>query len=215
MKIRGYEIKPGADLTDADLTGTNLRGAILYGANLTCAILTGVDLTGADLTNAILTDADLTCADLRGANLTRAILTRANLTDAELTDAELTDAELTGAILPFFQIPQYGDLTVFKKLKSGVIAKLRIPNNAKRTASLVGRKCRAEYVEVLELFNCDGDIVDSADSWCSNGLHVITYRVGDVVYPDKYCDDIRVECSHGIHFFLTLEEALDWWDYDT
>lgn len=25
--------------------------------------------------------------------------------------------------------------------------------------------------------------------------------------PDKFDPDVRVECSHGIHFFLTREEA--------
>jgi len=41
----------------------------------------------------------------------------------------------------------------------------------------------------------------------SRGLE---YRVGELVYPDSYDPDIRVECTHGIHFFLTREEAESW-----
>ena len=36
------------------------------------------------------------------------------------------------------------------------------------------------------------------------------YRVGEIVRPDSYDPDIRVECSHGIHFFITRKEAEDY-----
>ena len=75
--IRGYEIKPGADLFSADLTRANLTranltGADLTGANLTRANLFRADLTRADLSSADLSSADLTGADLYGANMSGA-----------------------------------------------------------------------------------------------------------------------------------------------
>ena len=36
------------------------------------------------------------------------------------------------------------------------------------------------------------------------------YRNGELTYPDSYDDDIRVGCSHGIHFFITKAEAEEW-----
>ena len=33
------------------------------------------------------------------------------------------------------------------------------------------------------------------------------YRVGETVKPDRYDDDVRVECTSGIHFFITKPEA--------
>jgi hypothetical protein len=36
------------------------------------------------------------------------------------------------------------------------------------------------------------------------------YTVGAVTRADSYDDDIRVECTHGIHFFITKEEAEQW-----
>ena len=152
------------------------KRANLWGANLGEA-----DLRGANLGEAALGEANLRGADLREANLRGAILREANLDDAQL---------------PSFQIPQEGELIVYKKLSNGVICKLRVPPDAKRTASLVGRKCRAEWVEVLE------------GSGTSLYTRVLTeYKRGAVVRPDSYDDDIRVECTHGIHFFLTREEA--------
>ena len=104
-------------------------------------------------------------------------------------------AILTGAKLPHFQIPQQGTLTVWKKLSCGVVAKLLVPAKARRTASLVGRKCRAEWAKVLE-----GEGVSQHDG-------ATRYAPGEIVRPDRYDDDIRVECAPGIHFFLTREEA--------
>jgi hypothetical protein len=36
------------------------------------------------------------------------------------------------------------------------------------------------------------------------------YVEGATYHPDTYDDDIRVECTHGVHFFLTREEAERW-----
>jgi len=188
--LRGEKGGERANLTGANLTGADLRDADLRDA----------DLRDADLTEANLTEANLRGADLRDAELTEANLTEANLTGANLTEANLRGANLTGANLPPFQIPQEGELVVWKATSDG-IAKLRVPPEAKRTASLVGRKCRAEYAEVLEVIGGDGQ-----------GIHdpTVTYRPGETVRPDKYDNDIRVQCTHGIHFFLTREEAEEW-----
>lgn len=34
-----------------------------------------------------------------------------------------------------------------------------------------------------------------------------TYRLGEVAREPSYDDDIRVECTSGIHFFITKQEA--------
>lgn len=172
MEINGYKIEPKADLRGADLRGADLRGAILYGA----------DLRGADLYKA-----NLYGANLYGANLHKANLHKANLYGANLLGANLPDY---GAAPIGYEV--YG----FKKLVDGSICVLKIPAEAKRTYSLVGRKARAEFAHVVEGSGCQG-----------KNYSGVFYETGTTVYPDKYCDDIRVECSHGIHFFLTREEA--------
>jgi len=179
----------GADLKGADLKGAYLEGAYLRGADLKGAYLEGADLRGADLEGAYLKGAYLRGADLKGADLR----------GADLKGAYLKGADLKGAYLPFFQIPQEGTLTVYKKLQDGVIAKLLVPADAKRTATPLGRKCRAEFVEVLEL--SEGSSAKSTH----DGMTV--YEVGKIVRPDSYNPDPRLECTNGIHFFLTKEEA--------
>ena len=36
------------------------------------------------------------------------------------------------------------------------------------------------------------------------------YCVGEIVKPDSYNDDIREECTNGLHFFITKREAEDY-----
>ena len=45
-----------------------------------------------------------------------------------------------------------------------------------------------------------------------NGSHDenTIYKVGRLTRPDKYDPNQLEECSHGIHFFISKQEALDW-----
>ncbi len=165
----------------------NLRGANLYGANLR-----GANLRGANLTGANLYGANLTGANLRGANLYGANLTGANLRGAQ--NAEYAFA-LTN-ILPD------GDLIGWKKLRGGLICKLRIPADARRS-NATGRKCRAECADVLEIW--DGD--KAVDEGASKYGEYFVYRVGETVKVDNFDEDRWSECSSGIHFFITRIEA--------
>lgn len=63
-----------------------------------------------------------------------------------------------------------------------------------------GRKCRAEYAKVIEIIGADKAISEHDNSFI--------YKVGDIVGPTTpFDEDFTNECSTGIHFFITLEEA--------
>jgi hypothetical protein len=96
-------------------------------------------------------------------------------------------------------------LIVWKKLAFGRLCKLRIPSKAKRTASVVGRKCRTEFAEVLSITDSKGKSCYTGEGHYDGGETL--YIVGETVRPDKYDDNPLVECTHGIHFFLTKQEA--------
>ena len=197
--LRGADLK-GADLEWADLRGADLRGADLRGADLAGAYLAGAYLTGADLRGADLAGADLKGAYLTGADLREADLAGANLTGTNLTGTNLRGAYLEGADLPNFQIcPREGGFYAWKKLNTGVV-KIYIPEDAQRTSSLIGRKCRASHVKVISGPEGESPTHDIK----------LTYKKGEIVYADSYDPDIRVECTHGIHFFMTKEEAEEW-----
>ena len=187
-------ILSGANLRGADLSRANLSGAVLSHADLSCANLSCAKLSNANLSYANLNGADLSSANLNGADLSYANLSRAILSGA------IKDAK---TILPHYRIaPEVGSFIAFKKLRNNVVATLEIPAEAKRTSSLIGRKCRAEFAKVVALSS--NAVVGYAKHWPSG---VFPYHVGEIVRPDSFDDDIRLECANGIHFFMTRREA--------
>ncbi len=143
----------------------------------------------------------VSAGNLRDANLHSANLREADLCGADLCGANLCGANLCGADLPDYAlVPEEGSFIAFKQLQHHVIAKLEIPAGARRTSSLVGRKCRAEFAKVIELSG-------KAETGYSHHDPTFLYRVGEEVRPDRFDDDIRVECACGIHFFITRKEA--------
>ena len=148
----------------------------------------GETLYGADLSRADLYGADLSGADLSGADLYGA-----NLKDAKSADLAIAKTRILAE----------GELIGWKKLKDSKIARLIIPAGAKRSHAF-GRKCRAEYAKVAEIFGPKGD---AHTEGVSDYVSSFVYRVGETVKCDRWESDWQVECGGGIHFFITREEA--------
>ena len=201
-----------------DCDGWEDMRAVLSDADLSDADLSGADLSDADLSDADLSGAVLRCADLSGAVLRCAVLRCADLSGADLSGAVLSDADLSGAVLSdakrnettaFYdlQCPEEGDFIAFKKA-SGKIVKLRIPAEAQRSSATT-RRCRAEFADVLEILNTDKTKADVSEVPSNYDCDVI-YKVGERVTADSWDDNRWNECSHGIHFFITFDEAVNY-----
>jgi len=185
----------------ANLSGANLRGANLSGANLR-----GANLSDANLSDAYLRDANLSDAYLRGANLSDANLSDANLRGAYLRGANLRDAKYADYAIACTRILPEGSLIGWKKCQDGLIVKLRIPEEAKRSHAF-GRKCRAEFADVLSIEAPDGDGWKPAELAIASHDGKTEYRVGQRVMPDSFSEDWVEECAPGIHFFIQRAEA--------
>lgn len=119
-----------------------------------------------------------------------------------------------------------------------VIVKLEIPEDAKRSSAL-GRKCRCDKAKVLGIYEINrylspvgvrengvqdtilrkriGDELSDETVAYSKFVFVpgrsvdpFPYKVGQWVYPDEWDDNRFDECSHGIHFFINAQEAVDY-----
>ena len=173
-------------------------------------IFTSAALTIKDaIVEAVAKRANLGGANLRGANLGGAYLRGANLGGADLGDAYLGGAYLGGAdlrgaknaelaIAKLQFIPTEGAFIGWKKCRNEVIVKLSIPEDAQRSHG-TERKCRASKVVVLEVIG--------ATEGLSMNDGTTAYRAGETVTADSFDPDRWNVCSHGIHFFLTREEA--------
>ena len=132
--------------------------------------------------------------------LLEAIKSNANLSGSDLSGSNLRDAKYIPAIaIAQTRVCAEGDIFGYKKCLNDVIVKLLIPKEAKRNNAF-GRKCRAEYGQVVEIIGADEAISQYDNSF--------KYKVGDTVRPTSpFDEDFTNECSTGIHFFITLEEA--------
>ena len=85
------------------------------------------------------------------------------------------------------------------------IAKLCIPAYADRIV-YSGDKCRASCAQVLDIIGSGGKHYNYGVSAYYSNPEAI-YKVGYMVYADSFDDDPFELCSHGIHFFLSRQEA--------
>ena len=194
-----------SDLRDADLSYANLSYADLRGANLNHADLTDANLKYANLNHANLNHADLTGANLKYANLNHADLSNANLSYADLRGVSLNEVKYNH-LTAFFslQCPEKGAFIGYKK-SGDKIVELRIEEDSKRS-SATSRKCRASKVTVLSITSIDGK--EEFKKSENTGLHEFTYEVGKTYEIGNFDNDRWNECSTGIHFFITRDEAV-------
>lgn len=226
----------GADLTGANLRGVKLAGADLSTVKLDKLDLRGADMRGADLSwaelhNTNLSGADLSGADLRGGHfdcgnvvLVGADLTNANLSGADLRGADLTGADLSGVIfsdttqlfgavlkdvvnLPDYQIPQGVELTGYKMLRGGRIAKLLIPADVPRTGNLLSKKRRSLEALVVAILDKEGNPTN-IQGGASLYKREFKYVVGQTVKAaHDWNDNPCLACTGGIHWFDTFQEV--------
>ena len=103
--------------------------------------------------------------------------------------------------------PEVGAFIGWKKARKAIV-KLQITDDAKRS-SAISRKCRCSKAVVLGIENLDGTPypdIQVSSQFDSN----FTYRVGETVEVPDFDENRWNECSTGIHFFITRQEAVDY-----
>ena len=173
-------------------------------------------LIRAKLSKANLREANLREANLREANLSEAYLTGAYLIGADLREADLRrsylgKANLSGAKLDWPLVcPEKGSFVGYKKCRDNLIVKLEIPEDALRS-SATSRKCRCSKARVLSITNPNESEVNVEYADAVSGRDSgFLYKVGEVVSVDDFDTNRWNECSTGIHFFITREEAVNY-----
>lgn len=217
----------GANFSGANISRCNMRNAIFRAADLTNANLACADLRYCDFRDADLTGANLTGADLAYSCFDRAILSKTNFAEAITGHASFNEARLYGVKnAPFIPLicPEIGEFIGWKKCVLGdlthVIVKLLITENAKRTSGTT-RKCRCSSAIVLEIQDLNGQPLPNGTMAFSlyrmgygcrgESPKLFPYTVGSLAYPEEPFDEDRWnECSSGIHFFVTRQEAVDY-----
>ena len=221
-----FAILCSANLKEANLSEANLNYANFYGADLRCSQLNKASLNNADLFKANLYGADLSNTDFSYAKFNGADLSCTNLSGANLCCANFSYADLSNSVFHNTLIDQAyfvtaknipplpmnlpsGEFIGWKKLENGLIAKLKILKDSKCSRA-TGDKCRCDKALVLEFQNINGSKADLV-VYTNTKFINCTYKVGEVVYADSWDNNRWNECSHGIHFFMDRETAVDYY----
>ena len=139
---------------------------------------------------------DFNSADFRFANFNSVDFRSANFRSADLNIN--IDENTFGLTI---NCPEEGEFIGYKKAKNGVIVKLLIMEDSKRSSATT-YKCRASKVMTLEI---DGGLQQEIQTAHSNSD--LLYRVGKVIEISDFDENRWNECSTGIHFFMSREMA--------
>src|SRR5574344_1904935 len=202
---------------DADFRGANFHGANFHGANFHDAYFRdanfhGANFHGADFIGANFRDADFHGANFCDANFRDAIFHGANFCDADFIGANNINEVISFANIEntelCMQCPEEGSFIGFKKAVGGIV-KLRVTESAKRSSATT-HKCRCSEAEVLEIQNMDGTKSERTSVSSKYDRNFI-YSVGTIVSVPDFDDDRWNECARGIHFFLSRQEAVNYY----
>lgn len=142
-------------------------------------------------------------ADFSGANLRGADLNGAYLFGADLSGADLSGAKINYPIV----CPEEGSFIGFKKCDDYIV-KLQILEDSLRS-SATSKKCRCSKAKVLSITELDGSECD-IKSINSNYDKTFVYSIGEIVSVENFDKNRWNECAPGIHFFITRQEAVEY-----
>ena len=211
--LRGVDLRKTTlqhtNLSYADFREATLNDAYIFNSNLAHA-----DFGDASLVGTYLSHSNLTSADFRGANLVWADLHGCVFYDTDLRDCNFINANLRGCskYVPYipFQCPSDGAFIGWKKVNN-VLIKLEIPADAKRSSATTN-KCRCDKAKVLGFYDSLGSKELDITELVNGKFKKCKYIKGEMVYPDFFDEDRWNECSHGIHFFVNKQDAVNY-DY--
>ena len=150
---------------------------------------------------------DLSYTDLFGSDLRGVDLRFADLSGSDLREADLREASINWPI----ECPEKGSFIGFKKARteiSNYIVELEIQADSER-CSATSRKCRCSKAKVISITNLDGSQTDIKEV-VSSYDKTFKYKIGEIVEVANFDPNRWNECSSGIHFFITRQEAVDY-----
>lgn len=218
----------GKDLRKTDLRDADLRGTRLVSANLECANLSGANLEGANLEYANLTEARLSGAKRKNIEFIRGKILGTPIIAYKYVKKDMVvKVSLVGCLC-----------TDLIKVSVPMIMKLKIPAGSV-VFCINGGKCRTNKAEALELIRHDPSMANivhpmfmqrfaDKSMWGEEAFKVelidyledepayssydydFKYRLGKAKKVVDFDLQYNIECSTGIHFFMTKEEVMDY-----
>ncbi len=204
------------EFENIDFTDMDLRNIKFDNVTFTNCIFDGADLSYSSLENAWMPN-----TSLRGTKFNHANIKSVNFRDCDLTNADISDANLHAAVLEnaimdgimsnegtkYFRLrcPEEGAFIGYKKCYNDRLVVLYIPEDAERTSATMD-SCRTNKAFVVAAMSFDGkERFKDANALVNQNF---VYRVGEWVEVDDFNSDRWRDSTTGIHYWMTIEEAL-------
>ena len=201
-KLEGMDFSR-VDFSNSDFSNVNFRFCNFDKAKLQHTKFSNCDFSGSSFVAADLFSADLRTCDLSDTNCDGTNFFAALLWEAKLDNLLATDRT------KFFRnyCPEEGYIFGYKKCFNERMVQLLIPKDAKR-CSATTNACRCDKARVVAITDVNKKKgYKEAMSFVDPNF---IYRLGEMVYADSYNEDRWHDSSHGIHFWMSFEEALSY-----
>lgn len=186
--------------------------------NLNNIDFSGQNLSQFDFSNSICESCDFSNCDLSsinftGAKLINCSLKKANVSYSQFRHAILSNCDLTDIkhreLAEFLTMtcPETGAFLAYKQCYNFRLVQLLVPADAKRS-SATNNTCRCSKAKVLTIKSFD--FKKSYQEAVSLVDENFIYRVGETIEPDKFNENRWIDSTHGIHFYMTREEAMNY-----
>lgn len=208
----------GASFMMASLISISAYHACFVQACFQGACLTEANLSYSILHNAVFVDSKLEATKfdktyLSGATFEKVRIYHTSFKETnELNELSNTSDAIKDVISKEVPsaCPEEGSFIGWKKTHFNgetYIVKLKIPESAHRSSG-TGRMCRCDKAKVLEIQNLDGSKakIKVVRSFYD---HDFTYELGKTIEVPYFSKNRFDECSPGIHFFISRQEAVN------
>ena len=187
-------------LDDVDFERVDMMRCVIKNASMLRDKFNHSDLRNCHFEATNLQEAEFFNSDLMGVNFNES-----NTNNLSMEQVVISPEKLNTIYDQNQAVPDEGAFIGWKNA-SGYIVKLEIPADAQRVGGLASRKCRASYAYVVSITNMEND--QSIASAKSNKDKNTVYEPGKFIYPNQFDTRLDHECTTGIHFYTTREEAV-------
>ena len=196
----------GVDFSDVDLSWAEFYNIDFKNARFDRSILDNMKARNTSFEGASFVDASLKGGDFRTCNLSNSDCDGTDFTGSILLDAVLDGIKDSPKTKHFrIHCPETGYFLGYKKCFNDRLVTLLIGKDSKRCSSTTNA-CRCDRAKVVAITNLDGTgAYNEAVSFVDGNF---IYRLGKEAVADSYHEDRWLDSSHGIHFWMTKEEAL-------
>lgn len=176
----------GAIFYNSEFYGCSFKDSSFKGVTIECSNFSFSNFYGSDMSGITMND-----SDLRNSSFIKAILSGGRFDDTKINSTDFRDSDLTGV---WFKTANFID-DIYRENKTDF--NIYFENSDR--INTAKRNCRASFAEVLDVIGAD----EGLSFYDEN----IIYKRERVVRADKFDLDWKNDETHGIHFFLTEEEA--------